>query len=538
MPMPAPASRAWPTPKRWARPPRAALGVDADEVLVCSTGIIGTPLPMDLILEGDAEAGEEAFGGRRRGRGARHPHHRQGRQAGGRPRLDLHARRHGQGLRDDRAQHGDDARLPHHRRRRCRATSCRRSCATPPTAPSTRSTSTARPRPTTPRSCSPAAGAARPTRPNSPTRSHALCEDLTYQMAQRRRGHDQDGDAAGHRRRQRRRGADRRQEHRREQSRQMLLVWQRSLLGPAARRRRIGRDRLRSGEDPASLMAASSSRAPAPMSTMTPRRSRAHMRNERIEIEVALGPRQGPGAGDRHRSRPRLYQGKFEDLMSSSPAAHRARPRRGPALYPAASRGKAVVVKLGGAAIDKELDRALAQDVLLLRSVGVRCVLVHGGGPQVDAMMKRMGKKPEFRDGLRVTDEETLRDRAHGAGRQGQSRPRRHDQPRDARRSGRGRRLRRGWRPAHHARRAIPLWASSATSPGARRAAPRPARRGPGAGRLDDRRRSIRPALQYQRRRGGDGDRGGDGRGEDRLPDRRARPARGRRRRNLAWSSA
>jgi acetylglutamate kinase len=71
--------------------------------------------------------------------------------------------------------------------------------------------------------------------------------------------------------------------------------------------------------------------------------------------------------------------------------------------------GKVVVVKLGGAAIDAELDRALAQDVLLLRSVGVRCVLVHGGGPQVDATMKAMGKEPEFRDGLRVTDAETLR---------------------------------------------------------------------------------------------------------------------------------
>jgi acetylglutamate kinase len=70
--------------------------------------------------------------------------------------------------------------------------------------------------------------------------------------------------------------------------------------------------------------------------------------------------------------------------------------------------GKSVVVKLGGAAIDAESDRALAQDVLLLRSVGMRCVLVHGGGPQVDAMMRRVGKEPEFRDGLRVTDAETL----------------------------------------------------------------------------------------------------------------------------------
>ncbi|MFL6762856.1 MAG: acetylglutamate kinase [Sphingomicrobium sp.] len=70
--------------------------------------------------------------------------------------------------------------------------------------------------------------------------------------------------------------------------------------------------------------------------------------------------------------------------------------------------GKSVVVKLGGAAIDRASDLALAQDVLLLRSVGVRCVLVHGGGPQVDSMLRRVGKEPEFRDGLRVTDEETL----------------------------------------------------------------------------------------------------------------------------------
>ena len=70
--------------------------------------------------------------------------------------------------------------------------------------------------------------------------------------------------------------------------------------------------------------------------------------------------------------------------------------------------GRSVVVKLGGAAIDAELDRALAQDVLLLRSVGMRVVLVHGGGPQVDEMMRRLGMEPVFRDGLRVTDADTL----------------------------------------------------------------------------------------------------------------------------------
>jgi acetylglutamate kinase len=70
--------------------------------------------------------------------------------------------------------------------------------------------------------------------------------------------------------------------------------------------------------------------------------------------------------------------------------------------------GRSVVVKLGGAALDAELDRALAQDVLLLRSVGMRVVLVHGGGPQVDDMMRRLDMKPVFKDGLRVTDADTL----------------------------------------------------------------------------------------------------------------------------------
>jgi acetylglutamate kinase len=89
-------------------------------------------------------------------------------------------------------------------------------------------------------------------------------------------------------------------------------------------------------------------------------------------------------------------------------AAHTARVLVQALPYIRRFAGKSVVVKLGGAAIDKELDRALAQDVLLLRSVGVRCVLVHGGGPQVDSLMRRMGKEPVFLDGLRVTDAETL----------------------------------------------------------------------------------------------------------------------------------
>ena len=71
--------------------------------------------------------------------------------------------------------------------------------------------------------------------------------------------------------------------------------------------------------------------------------------------------------------------------------------------------GKTLVLKVGGLPMtDPDRARSLAQDVLLLHSVGIRPVLVHGGGPQIDDLMRKLGKSPEFRDGLRVTDGETL----------------------------------------------------------------------------------------------------------------------------------
>lgn len=70
---------------------------------------------------------------------------------------------------------------------------------------------------------------------------------------------------------------------------------------------------------------------------------------------------------------------------------------------------KVVVVKYGGAAMaDPALAALFAQDIVLMRSVGMRPVVVHGGGPQIGALMARLGKEPEFHDGLRVTDAETL----------------------------------------------------------------------------------------------------------------------------------
>ena len=72
-------------------------------------------------------------------------------------------------------------------------------------------------------------------------------------------------------------------------------------------------------------------------------------------------------------------------------------------------RGAIIVVKLGGnAMIDPELSRTFAEDIVLLRSVGLKPVVIHGGGPQIGEMLGRLGKATEFRDGLRVTDAETL----------------------------------------------------------------------------------------------------------------------------------
>ena len=71
--------------------------------------------------------------------------------------------------------------------------------------------------------------------------------------------------------------------------------------------------------------------------------------------------------------------------------------------------GKTIIVKVGGLPMtDPDRARSLAKDILLLHSVGIRPVLVHGGGPQIDEHMRKVGKAPEFRDGLRVTDGETL----------------------------------------------------------------------------------------------------------------------------------
>ena len=72
--------------------------------------------------------------------------------------------------------------------------------------------------------------------------------------------------------------------------------------------------------------------------------------------------------------------------------------------------GKTMVIKYGGAAmVEEHSKRSFAQDLVLLQHVGIRPVLVHGGGPAISQYMKRLGIEPQFVDGQRVTDEETMR---------------------------------------------------------------------------------------------------------------------------------
>lgn len=71
--------------------------------------------------------------------------------------------------------------------------------------------------------------------------------------------------------------------------------------------------------------------------------------------------------------------------------------------------GKTVVIKYGGAAMAAaDLKAAVMEDVAIMKFVGINPVVVHGGGPEISGMIKRLGKTPQFVDGLRVTDEETM----------------------------------------------------------------------------------------------------------------------------------
>ncbi len=77
--------------------------------------------------------------------------------------------------------------------------------------------------------------------------------------------------------------------------------------------------------------------------------------------------------------------------------------------YIRAFSGKTIVVKYGGAAmVDPTLQDQFAEDIVLMQYVGIHPIIVHGGGPQISAMMRKLGKEPEFHHGVRVTDADTM----------------------------------------------------------------------------------------------------------------------------------
>jgi acetylglutamate kinase len=95
--------------------------------------------------------------------------------------------------------------------------------------------------------------------------------------------------------------------------------------------------------------------------------------------------------------------------LNASSAASRARVLTEALPYIQRFHGKTIVVKYGGNAMtDASLKEGFARDVVLLKLVGMNPVVVHGGGPQIDDLLKRVGKKGEFIQGMRVTDAETM----------------------------------------------------------------------------------------------------------------------------------
>src|SRR3990170_5232723 len=94
---------------------------------------------------------------------------------------------------------------------------------------------------------------------------------------------------------------------------------------------------------------------------------------------------------------------KVEDMNNRAEVLTEALP------YIEAFHGSYIVIKYGGhAMLNDELKDITIRDTILLKYVGMKPVIVHGGGPEITAAMKKFGKKPEFIEGLRVTDEETL----------------------------------------------------------------------------------------------------------------------------------
>ena len=95
--------------------------------------------------------------------------------------------------------------------------------------------------------------------------------------------------------------------------------------------------------------------------------------------------------------------------LTGSTAAEKAKILAEALPYIRRFHGKTIVIKYGGNAMtDDRLKSSFAHDIVLLKLIGINPVVVHGGGPQIDDLLKQLGKKGEFVQGMRVTDAETM----------------------------------------------------------------------------------------------------------------------------------
>src|SRR6185436_15675891 len=120
------------------------------------------------------------------------------------------------------------------------------------------------------------------------------------------------------------------------------------------------------------------------------------------------------GHGAHHRPLPRVHRREPAHLVSPHDERLKMAGEKAIVLaealpYIREFSGRTVVIKYGGHAMeDPALADLFATDVVLMRLVGMNPVVVHGGGPQISELMRRLGKEPEFVDGLRVTDAESV----------------------------------------------------------------------------------------------------------------------------------
>ena len=141
----------------------------------------------------------------------------------------------------------------------------------------------------------------------------------------------------------------------------------------------------------------------------------AVLSEDEVEILLDLVRRRGlrRGVGVRPHVRIRKDQQRLQDLKRRTFSMQLTNAQRAEVLcnalpYIQAYKDKIVVVKYGGnAMVNEDIKRSVMGDVMLLRLIGVRVVVVHGGGPEISGLLKRLGKQSTFVDGLRVTDAET-----------------------------------------------------------------------------------------------------------------------------------